>query len=133
MHLTCYRCGSVVSSTIPDGTEVRALVQCSACKEMDNDGLRQLNARLVAAEEKNAALYRAVRYALNRQQEDPDFRWTCGWGTQTFYLLIQAEAAQLGKPLEEVEKRRMVDMQPPYRKREADVVVLRRRLEEAGL
>lgn len=78
-------------------------------------------------------LYEAVKYVLDRVQTDPDVRYYCGWGTETFAKLCRAEAQHLGKPLAEVEKRRMVDLQPVYRKREPEVVVLRHRLEELEL
>jgi hypothetical protein len=77
-------------------------------------------------------LYRAVKYALDRTQTDPDFRWVCGWGTEAFHRLCVAEAEHLGKPLEEIEKTRTVDLQPDYRKREPEILVLRKRIEELG-
>ncbi len=75
-------------------------------------------------------LYRAVKYALDRSQTDPDFRWVCGWGTEAFHRLCNAEAAYLDKPLEEIERQRMIDLQPDYRKRDPEILVLRKRIEE---
>jgi len=77
-------------------------------------------------------LYRAVKYALDRSQTDPDFHWVCGWGSEAFHRLCVAEAAYLGKPLEEIERERKRDLQPDYRRREPEVLVLRKRVEELG-
>jgi hypothetical protein len=78
----------------------------------------------------NVDLYAAVKHVLDQIQENPDVRYYCGWGTQIFYLLIRAEAAHLGKPLEEIENERMNDRQPSYRKREPEVLRLREKLDE---
>lgn len=78
-----------------------------------------------------AALYEAVRYTLDRSQTDPDFGYYLGPGTQAFFLLCKAEAAHLGKPLEEVEALRRRDLQPGHRKREPEVLQLRKELEAA--
>lgn len=69
--------------------------------------------------------YDAVKYVLDRVQDSPDVRYYCGWGTEIFYRLIQAEAAHLGKPLEDVERERRKDLQPHYRRRQAEAVTLR--------
>ena len=69
-------------------------------------------------------LYAAVKHTLDQIQENPDVRYYCGWGTQIFYLLIRAEAAHLGKPLEQVEAARRIDRQPSYRRREPEVLRL---------
>lgn len=74
-------------------------------------------------------MYLGIKYLLDRLQEDPDVMWYCGPGTETFRRLCMAEAAYLGCPLKEVEKARMVDLQPSYRKREPEVIELRKRLE----
>ena len=50
-----------------------------------------------------APLYEAVKYTLDRAQEDPDLGYYCGPGMQVFLLLCRAEAAHLGEPLEVVE------------------------------
>ncbi len=75
-------------------------------------------------------LYAAVKYALDRGQKDPDFGYVCGWGSQTFKLLCQAEASYLGKDVEEVERERNRDLQPEHRRREPDLVVLRQKVSE---
>ncbi|HMF61631.1 MAG TPA: hypothetical protein VK595_14720, partial [Vicinamibacterales bacterium] len=67
-------------------------------------------------EDPREVLYRAVKHTLDQTQEHPDVRYYCGWGTQIFYLLIRAEAAHLGKRLEDVEMERTIDRQPPYRR-----------------
>lgn len=69
-------------------------------------------------------LYAAVSHTLDQIQVNPDVHYYCGWGTQIFYLLIRAEAAYLGKPLAEVEAARRKDLQPSYRRREAEVLRL---------
>jgi hypothetical protein len=63
-------------------------------------------------------LYSAVRYALDRVQTDPDFRYHMS-GTETLDRLIKAEAAFLGRPEEEVREKRQADLQPKHRRREA--------------
>lgn len=75
-------------------------------------------------------LYAAVKHTLDQIQENPDLHYYAGWGTQVFYLLIMAEAAHLGRPLAEVEAERRKDRQPAYRRREAEVHVLRDKLDE---
>jgi hypothetical protein len=85
-------------------------------------------------------LYDAVKYALDRSQEDPNFGYYCGPGTQAFYLLVKAEAEHTGRPLDEVEAERSRDRQPQHRRRLVEVVklrehreALRRLCEENGL
>jgi hypothetical protein len=75
-------------------------------------------------------LYAAVKHTLDQIQENPDVHYYCGWGTQIFYLLIRAEAAHLGKPLEEIETERRKDRQPSYRRRKPEVLRLRDKLDE---
>lgn len=75
-------------------------------------------------------LYAAVKHTLDQIQENPDVHYYCGWGTQIFYLLIMAEAAHLGKPLDEVEAARRKDRQPSYRRREPEVIRLREQRDE---
>lgn len=72
----------------------------------------------------------AVRYILDRIQTDPDLYYYAGRFTQTFYLLCAAEAEFTGKPIDDVEKYRDRDLQPEYRKRRAEVLVLKDRVEE---
>jgi len=85
------------------------------------------NARLIAAAPE---LLAAVSYTLDRIQEDPNLRYYAGYSTQVFYLLVRAEAAVLGKSVEDVEKTRRRDLQPAYRKTEPEVLRLRDQLDE---
>lgn len=78
----------------------------------------------------NCDLYAAVKHTLDQIQENPDVRYFCGWGSQVFYLLVRAEAAHLGKPLEEIEAARRVDRQPSYRRCEPEVLRLRDQVDE---
>lgn len=73
-----------------------------------------------------AKMYEAVKYALDRQQTDADFGYVAGWGTETFYHLIRAEAEYLGEPVADVERRRRVQSW----RYEPRVTELRRRVEE---
>lgn len=72
------------------------------------------------------ALYRAVKYALDRIQTDGDLGYIAGFGTETFRRLCVAEAAFLGQPYEKIETRRMEQRW----RREPVAVELRRRLDE---
>ena len=84
----------------------------------------------MSSEPEREKLYAAVKHTLDQIQENPDVRHYCGWGTQIFYLLIRAEAAHLGKPLDEVETERRKDRQPAYRRREPQVIRLMDQLDE---
>lgn len=75
-------------------------------------------------------LYAAVKHTLDQIQENPDVHYYCGYSTQIFYLLVRAEAAHLGKPLDEVEAARRIDRQPSYRRREPEVLRLRDQIDE---
>jgi hypothetical protein len=75
-------------------------------------------------------LYAAVKHTLDRIQEDPNLRYYAGYSTQVFYLLVRAEAAFLGKSVEDVEKDRRRDLQPAYRKTQPEVLRLRDELDE---
>lgn len=75
-------------------------------------------------------LYAAVKYTLDRIQEDPNLRYYAGPSTQVFYLLVRAEAAYLEKSVDEVEKTRRRDLQPEYRKTQPEVLRLREKLDE---
>lgn len=77
------------------------------------------------------AAHAAVKYLLDRIQTDPDLYYYCGAGTQSFHLLTIAEALRTGRPLIEVEAERRKDLQPEHRRRDPEVEVLRRELEEA--
>ena len=75
--------------------------------------------------------HEAVKYMLDQIQENPDVRYYCGPGTQMFWLLVQAEAAHVGQPVEEVERARRRDTQPSYRRREPEAVRLREERDQA--
>lgn len=72
-------------------------------------------------------LYRAVQYALNRAQTDPDFGYQAGPGCEVFRRLCVAEAAHLGKTFEEVEKER--SSQEGWRDRQPRVLELEEQVE----
>jgi hypothetical protein len=74
-----------------------------------------------------SALYAAVKYALDRIQTDADFGYHAGVGTEVFHRLCVAEAAFLGKPLEEIEAER----RKTFWRYEPRVLELRRELEAA--
>ena len=74
------------------------------------------------------ALYEAVKYALDRQQTDGDFGYVAGWGTETFYRLVRAEAAFLGEEVPIVEARR----REQFWRYKPRVVELQERLEAAN-
>jgi hypothetical protein len=74
-------------------------------------------------------LYRAVAYALSRVQTDPDFRYRMLL-TETYQRLLEAEAAYLDEPVAATTERRSKDLQPEYRRREPDEVLLRERTEK---
>lgn len=76
---------------------------------------------------------RAVTYALNRIQTDPDVRYHCGFGTEMFARLCAYEALRKGWELEEVKADRDRDLQPSYRRRDPEILVLRARLAAAGI
>lgn len=71
-------------------------------------------------------MYEAIKYALDRQQLDADFGYEAGWGTETFYHLVRAEAAYLGEPLTAVETRR----REQHWRYKPSVLELKRRIEE---
>lgn len=83
-----------------------------------------------ATAEDREVLYAAVNHVLDQIQVNPDVRYYCGYGTQIFYLLVRAEAAFLGKDLQEVEASRRKDLQPSYRRREPEVINLRDKIDE---
>ena len=74
-------------------------------------------------------LYAAVKYTLDRIQEDPNLRYYAGYSTQVFYLLVRAEAAYLGASVEAIEQARRIDTQPAYRKTQPDALRLRDQLD----
>lgn len=82
-------------------------------------------------------LYEAIRYALDRGQSDPDFRYHM-IGSETHERLIAAEALYLNEEPPTVRARRTQDRQPSYRRQEpreitlqAEIDDLERRLDEA--
>lgn len=74
-------------------------------------------------------VYGAVRYLLDRVQTDPDLRYLL-LGSEAFARLCQAEAHATGRPLGEVRSARERDAQPAHRRREPDVLALKRRVEQ---
>lgn len=74
----------------------------------------------------------AIRYALRRMRTDPDFRHYM-LGTETFAQLAEAYALLTGKDVAGVREFYSMDAQPVHRRREPDVVVLRRLGEEREL
>lgn len=72
---------------------------------------------------------RAVAYMLDRLQVNPDVRYYCGPGSETFAQLCAAEAERTGETVEQVKERRSKDLQPKYSKREAEVLKLREQLD----
>lgn len=76
-----------------------------------------------------ALLYDAIKYTLNRMQMEPEFRWHM-LDTETFARLTTAEAAYLGRDVDEVRALRERDLQPEYRVREPECVVNRDRVRD---
>jgi hypothetical protein len=104
---------------------------CDGCGQIAKDPECIALETLLARAKATAALYEAVKYTLDRSQTDPDLGYYLGPGMQAFFLLCKAEAAFSGQPLADVEAGRRRDLQPAHRKREPEVLELRRRLEEA--
>jgi hypothetical protein len=71
----------------------------------------------------------AVKYLLDRVQHDPDLRWLCGVGTQSFRLLILAEAARTGETEEAVLLRRRRNLLPAHHRQEPEVLQRRREVQ----
>lgn len=74
-------------------------------------------------------LYGAVKYVLDRIQQDPDLMQVMLF-TEAHRRLIEVEAAVLGEPVVTAENRRRKDLQPPHRRRKAKVVELQEELDE---
>lgn len=89
------------------------------------DGPDRYHAPHTVLEEK---LYAGIRYALTRVQTDPDVGYLV-LGSEMHDRLIVAEAAYFGEREGDVRERRCRDLQPSHRKREPDIVVLRREKE----
>jgi hypothetical protein len=70
----------------------------------------------------------AIAYLMRRLGEDPDVAYYLGYGTESFRQLCLAQAALTGKSFEEVERLARIDRQPSYRRREPEVLMLRKRL-----
>lgn len=75
------------------------------------------------------AAEKACEYILRRMQEDPDVRYYLGPGTESYRLLCVAAAEWTGMPLAEVERKCAIDCQPAHRKREPEVLRLRKEIE----
>jgi hypothetical protein len=74
------------------------------------DEIEELRAENERLKEALAKQHVAVSYTLDRIQADADLHYQAGWGTEVFRRLCVAEAAALGKPLEQVEKARRVTL-----------------------
>jgi len=74
-------------------------------------------------------LYDAVRYVLNRAQNDPEFRWHMLM-TEAHTRLIRAEAAHLGRTEQDVREAREKDLQSEHGKRAADCYINRQRVRD---
>lgn len=113
---------TVLSSCVDGIANVEALGECIA------------SAEVIAAEPATAAaaLYDAVRYALDRVQTDPEFRWHMT-ATETLDRLVAAEAAYLGRPREDIAAERANDRQPEHRRRRAACSVNQERVLELEL
>jgi hypothetical protein len=90
----------------------------------------QIRRAVVGRLDPRDALYDAVRYLLDRAQENPDLGYLVGPGTEAFRLLCAAEAAYTGRPVEQVERERGEDLQPEHRRRPARVVELEEEVEQ---
>jgi hypothetical protein len=66
----------------------------------------------------------AVKYLLDRIQNDANLRYHM-LHTQAFTLLVEAEAARLGMPIDAVRDKREQDAQPDYARRRPDLVEAR--------
>ncbi len=111
----------------PEQLATVALMRADAL--IDADGRLREKASADGASEFRAmktilSLYAAIKYTLDRIQEDPDVRHQIGPGAEVFRLLCLAEAAYTGRPVADVEEVRSVDTQPPHRRRRPDVVVM---------
>jgi hypothetical protein len=72
---------------------------------------------------------RGVDYALSRIQTDPDVRWLCGPGSQTFALLCEAEAHLRSEPVESVRERRS-ELVGSHAQETPRIPAMRKRVEE---
>lgn len=91
------------------------VAECVRCHYRTVEIARKAGARIAELERQVAKARAAVTYLLDRTQERPPERYYLGHGSQSFYLLIQAEAAFLGQSLGEVEERRKVCLVPKHR------------------
>lgn len=73
--------------------------------------------------------FEAVRYLLDRIQRQPDLRWHM-LHTQAMALLCAAEAMETAKPYHQVKEYRERDLQPPHDRRQPEIVIARRRIEQ---
>ena len=68
---------------------------------------------------------RAVKYLLDRIQQDANLRWYM-LDTQALALMCEAEAFRLGKEIETISESRSKDLTPERHRREPDAVKLRK-------
>ncbi len=47
---------------------------------------------------------RAVMHTLDRINQSPEVAWHCGYGTQTYSLLVEAGATLSNKPIEKIQE-----------------------------
>lgn len=80
--------------------------------------------------EREQVLYAAVRYVLNQRQTNPDLGYLICPMSGSFEILCEAEALVLGETVEETSKRRSQDLQRTHNKRQADILVMRKKLEQ---
>ena len=59
-------------------------------------------------------VFHCIKYILNRIQTTTELGYRCGYGTQIFAELCQAEAALTGRPLDEIERNRKRDLRPAH-------------------
>lgn len=83
----------------------------------------------MSAQEPADLLLEAVRYILYRVQTDPNLHYVLA-DTEAWNKLVAAEAAATDRDEAELRVARRKDLRPPHDQRQADVVVLRRRVED---
>jgi hypothetical protein len=133
------RSGSVVGDVVAQPTEGANCIHCKAevARTTQVELIREHTLtcaespavkRIAELQGQLAAAHDAITYTLNRVQTDPDFAYYM-LDTETFARLVDAEAAILGLDPEQHRRARREDHQPEHRRREADIVVLRDKLE----
>src|SRR5262245_17277402 len=72
----------------------------------------------------------ALVYLGRQIQENPDVCYYIGFGTESFHRIAVALATLTDRSVDEVEAALREDRQPSYRRREPEVVILRKRVDE---